>query len=204
MSNNDHLRLAPSKKKTDARVRRTRDALGDALITLMQEKPFDTITVQDVLDRAHVSRSTFYTHYSDKDDLLMSDAEEFFEALSMALSQHGDTSDRVFPVREFFAHLSDVQPFFKALVKSGKYHENMELARGHFARGIERRLAELPRGKTIPANQLPAIAFAHAGALLSLLTWWLDRGMRESPAEMDELFHRVVWNGVNTDHTNSF
>jgi len=196
MSNNDHLRLAPSKKKTDARVRRTRDALGDALIALMQEKPFDTITVQDVLDRAHVSRSTFYTHYSDKDDLLMSDAEEFFEALSMALSQHGDKSDRVFPVREFFAHLSDVQPFFKALVKSGKYHENMELARGHFARGIERRLAELPGGKTIPANQRPAIAFAHAGALLSLLSWWLDRGMRESPAEMDELFHRMVWNGA--------
>jgi AcrR family transcriptional regulator len=196
MSNNDHLRLAPSKKKLDARVQRTRDALGDALIALMQEKPFDTITVQDVLDRAHVSRSTFYTHYSDKDDLLMSDAEEFFEALSMALSQHGDKSDRVFPVREFFAHLSDVQPFFKALVKSGKYHENMELAHGHFARGIERRLAELPRGKAIPANQLPAIAFAHAGALLSLLSWWLDRGMRESPAEMDELFHRMVWNGA--------
>jgi AcrR family transcriptional regulator len=196
MSNNDHLRLAPSQKKIDARVQRTRDALGDALITLMQEKPFETITVQDVLDRAHVSRSTFYAHYSDKDDLLMSDAEEFFEALSMTLSLHGDTSDRVFPVREFFAHLSDVQPFFKALVKSGKYQENMELARGHFARGIERRLSELPRGKTIPANQLAAIAFAHAGALLSLLTWWLDRGMRESPAEMDELFHRIVWNGA--------
>src|SRR5687768_18537741 len=94
MSENDHLRLAPDKKKTDARVRRTRDTLGDALIALMQEKPFDTITVQDVLDRAHVSRSTFYTHYSDKDDLLMSDAEEFFEALSMALSSHGDKSDR--------------------------------------------------------------------------------------------------------------
>ncbi|HEV8426911.1 MAG TPA: TetR/AcrR family transcriptional regulator [Pyrinomonadaceae bacterium] len=196
MSKNDHLPLAGSKKKTDARVRRTRDALGDALIALMQEKPFDTITVQDVLDRAHVSRSTFYAHYSDKDDLLMSDAEEFFEAISMALSSHGDKSDRVFPVQEFFAHLSDVQPFFKALVKSGKYQENMELARGHFARGIERRLSELPRARSIPPNQLPAIAFTHAGALLSLLTWWLDRGMRESPAEMDELFHRMVWNGV--------
>src|ERR1051325_2905731 len=150
MSNNDHLRLAPSKDKTDARVRRTCDALGDALIALMQEKPFDTITVQDVLDRAHVSRSTFYSHYTDKDDLLMSDADEFFEALSMALSEHGDKSDRVFPVREFFAHLSDVQPFFKALVKSGKYQENMDLARGHFARGIERRLTELPRSQSIP------------------------------------------------------
>jgi AcrR family transcriptional regulator len=196
MSKNEHLHLAASKKKTDARVRRTRDALGDALVALMQEKPFDTITVQDVLDRAHVSRSTFYSHYSDKDDLLMSDADEFFQALSMALSQHGDKSDRVFPVQEFFAHLSNVQPFFKALVKSGKYQENMELAREHFARGIERRLVELPRGQSIPPHELPAIAFAHAGALMSLLMWWLDRGMRESPAEMDHLFHRIVWNGV--------
>jgi len=196
MSKNQHLPLAGSNKKTDARVRRTRDALGDALVALMQEKPFETITVQQVLDRAHVSRSTFYTHYSDKDDLLMSDAEEFFEALSMALSEHGDISDRVFPVKEFFKHLSDVQPFFKALVKSGKFQENMELARGHFARGIERRLAELPRGKSIPANERSAIAFTHAGALLSLLAWWLDHGMREPPEQMDELFHRMVWNGV--------
>ena len=196
MSNKQHLPLAASQKKTDARVRRTRDALGDALIALMQEKAFDTITVQDVLERAHVSRSTFYAHYSDKDDLLMSDAEEFFEAISMALSAHGDKSDRVFPVREFFEHLSDVQPFFKALIKSGKYQENMELAQGHFARGIERRLSELPRAGSIPPHQLPAIAFTHAGALLSLLTWWLDRGMRETPAEMDELFHRMLWNGL--------
>src|ERR1044071_10392792 len=115
MSNNERLHLAVSKKKTDARIRRTRDALGDALVALMQEKPFETITVQDVLDRAHVSRSTFYSHYSDKDDLLMSDAEEFFESISMSLSAHGDRSDRVFPVQEFFTHLADVQPFYKAL-----------------------------------------------------------------------------------------
>ena len=197
MSKNQHLPLAGSNKKTDARVRRTRDALGDALIALMQEKAFETITVQEVLDRAHVSRSTFYTHYSDKDDLLMSDAEEFFEALSMALSAHSDKSDRVFPVKEFFTHLADVQPFYKALVKSGKFQENMELARGHFARGIERRLSELPRAKSIPANERSAIAFTHAGALLSLLAWWLDRGMREPPEQMDELFHRMVWNGLS-------
>jgi AcrR family transcriptional regulator len=203
MSEKEQLHLAVSKKKTDARVKRTRDALGDALIALMQEKPFVTITVQDVLDRANVSRSTFYAHYSDKDDLLMSDAEEFFEAISMSLSAHGDTSDRVFPVKEFFAHISDVQPFFKALVKSGLFQENMELARGHFARGIERRLSELPRGKAIPASELPAIAFTHAGALLSLLTWWIDGGMREPPAEMDRLFHRMVWNGVSAESSQS-
>lgn len=192
-----NVHLHHSKQKMDARVRRSRDALGDALVALIQEKPFDTITVQDVLDRAGVGRSTFYEHFSNKDDLLMSDADEFFERIAMALSMHKDASDRVAPVRESFAHVGEMRRFFDALIKSGKVHENLELARGHFARGIERRLAELPRGKGIPASERPAIAFAHAGALLSLLTWWLDRGMRESPEHMDELFHRMVWTGMS-------
>ena len=193
MSGNDELHLVNLGKKEDARVRRTRDALGDALVALMQEKPFDSITVQDVLDRAHVGRSTFYAHYSDKDDLLMSDADEFFELVSMLLSANGDTSDRVFPVREFFSHIAEARQFVNALSSSGKMEANMELARGHFARGIERRLAELPRGQVMAENERGAIAFAHAGALLSLLHWWVDRGMKQSPAEMDELFHRIVW-----------
>jgi AcrR family transcriptional regulator len=196
MSENDRLHLAALKKREDARVRRTRDALGDALVTLMQEKPFDTITVQDVLDRAKVGRSTFYSHYSDKDDLLMSDAEEFFESVAMMLSVRGDTSDRVFPVREFFGHIIEAKTFVDALVSSGKMNDNMELARGLFARGIERRLTELPKGQGIPENERPAIAFAHAGALLALLQWWVDRGMKQTPAEMDQLFHRLVWQGV--------
>ena len=198
MSENDRLHLVAAKKKTDARVRRTRDALGDALVALMQEKPFDTITVQDVLDRAKVGRSTFYSHYSDKDDLLMSDAEEFFESIAMLLSVGGDESDRVFPVREFFSHIVEAKQFVDALVSSGKFNDNMELARGLFARGIERRLSELPRGRGIPADERPAIAFAHAGALLSLLTWWIDRGMRQPPAQMDQLFHKMLWKGVES------
>src|ERR1700754_3155759 len=195
MSENDRLHLAALKKREDARVRRTRDALGDALVALMQEKPFDTITVQDVLDRAKVGRSTFYSHYSDKDDLLMSDAEEFFESVAMMLSVRGDTSDRVFPVREFFGHIIEAKTFVDALMSAGKMNDNLELARGLFARGIERRLAELPKGQGIPENERPAIAFAHAGALLALLQWWVDRWMKQTPAEMDQLFHRMVWKG---------
>src|SRR5215813_9335673 len=189
MSDNERLHLVASQKKTDARVRRTRDALGDALVALMQEKPFDSITVQDVLDRAQVGRSTFYSHYSDKDDLLMSDADEFFESIAMALSAHGDKSDRVLPVREFFGHIIDAKQFVDALRNSGKLNENFELAQGHFARGIEKRLKQLPRAANIPESERPIRAFAHAGALLSLLTWWIDRGMKETPEEMDKIFH---------------
>jgi len=195
------LHLNQSGQKLDRRVRRTRNRLGDALIALMQEKPFDSITVQDLLERAGVSRSTFYVHYADKDDLLMSDADDFFEAISMALSAHGDKSDRVAPVQEFFAHVAQARRFVNSLAAAGKLHENLELARGHFARGIERRLAELPRGSGIPAANRPAMAFALAGTLLALLDWWINHGMRQTPAEMDRLYHTLVWCGVGPSAT---
>ena len=182
--------------KLDRRVRRTRDALGDALVALMHERPFESIKVQHVLERAGVARSTFYEHFRDTDDLLMSDAEEFFDALANALSEHGDRSERVFPVREFFAHVAEMRVFFANLVESGRVHDNLELARGQFARGIERRLGELPRARANPAKERPAVAQAHAGALLALLQWWLRSAPRESPERMDALFHRTVWGGA--------
>ena len=79
----------------DRRVRKTREALGAALMGLVKEKPFDSITVQDVLDRAGVSRSTFYVHYKDKNDLFVSDVDQFFAAISTMLSRKGDPSERV-------------------------------------------------------------------------------------------------------------
>jgi AcrR family transcriptional regulator len=184
------------RKELDVRVRRSRDALGGALIALMQEKPFDAITVQDVLDRAGVSRSTFYQHYSDKDDLFTSDADEFFEWVSTALSLQGDRSERVAPVREFFTHVAEMRGYIAALLESGRAHQTYELARGHFARGIERRLGELPRARGIAPEQRRVMAVAYAGGLVSLLDWWIGRGMDQSPAALDELFHRMVWSGV--------
>src|SRR4051794_24642300 len=90
--------VADSSKKEDRRVRRTRDRLGDALVELLIQKPFDDITVQEVLDRAGVSRSTFYTHFRDKNDLFLSDSDEFLEGMATALSRFGDKSERVAPV----------------------------------------------------------------------------------------------------------
>lgn len=158
-------------KKGDQRVRRTRDRLGDALVELLvQKKPFDDITVQDVLDRAGVSRSTFYTHYRDKNDLFLSDAEDFFEAMATALSRFGDKSERIAPVQELFAHIAEARPFYNALLESGRIHDVMELGREHFARGIEQRFNEMPRARTIPPDCRGAIAHGLAGSLFSLLT----------------------------------
>jgi AcrR family transcriptional regulator len=179
----------------DRRVRRTRDRLGDAMMALLVEKPFDDITVQNVLDRAEVSRSTFYTHYRDKNDLFLSDGEEFFEAMATALSRHGDKSERVAPIQELFAHIAEVRPFYDALIASGRSQDLLELGQGHFARGIEQRFNEIPRARKIAADTRSAVAHSLAGSLFSLLAWWIRHDMSPSAEEMDKLFHRLVWTG---------
>ena len=51
-------------------------------MSLMQEKPYDAITVQDIIDRADVGRSTFYSHYRDKEDLMVSGLLHLMDILS--------------------------------------------------------------------------------------------------------------------------
>src|SRR5258708_18405235 len=58
--------------KTDKRVERTRKLLQTALIDLIGERGYDAITIQDIVDRANVGRTTFYLHYNSKEDLFMS------------------------------------------------------------------------------------------------------------------------------------
>jgi hypothetical protein len=85
---------------------------------------------------------------------------------------------------------------YRALADSGRLHDFFDLAQGYFARGIEQRLRESNLPSNLLERELGARAFALAGSLLALLRWWLDRGAKESPREMDELFHRVVWDGL--------
>ncbi len=187
-------KTAVSHGKKDRRVVRTRDRLGDALVALMREKNFEEITMQEVLNRAGVGRSTFYVHYRDKDDLFLSDVEDFFENCSTALTRRGASPKRLLPVKEFFTHVREAHEFYTALLRSGKVSDVHALGRGFFARSIEERL-QLAGLKIEPA-QRSAQANALAGSFFSLLDWWVDKGMKADPKEMDELFHRMAWSGL--------
>ena len=80
--------------KVDRRVRRTRTSLHKALISLALEKNYDSITVQEVLDRADVGRSTFYTHFQSMDEVLISGPQELRGILSSALEQQRKSAKR--------------------------------------------------------------------------------------------------------------
>ena len=192
---------AKQPRKPDQRIRRTHERLGSALVALILERPIDDVTLQEVLDRASVGRSTFYLHFRDKDDLLLSQLEMFLETMSTALSIRKEESDRVVPVAELFAHIGNQNKLYRALADSGRLNDFFDLAQGYFARGIERRLSESKRLSKLTTSkalqrELAARSSALAGSMLSLLRWWLDRGEKESPRVMDELFHRMVWNGL--------
>lgn len=184
------------RRKPDPRIRRTHERLGSALLTLILERPIDEVTVQQVLDRASVGRSTFYLHYRDKEDLLLSQLEGFLEIMSTALSVRKENSHRVVPVAELFAHIGNQNKLYRALADSGRLHDFFDLAQGYFARGVERRLTESNRLSNLPQRELAARASALAGSMLSLLQWWLDRGEKESPDAMDKMFHGMVWSGL--------
>ena len=192
------------RRRPDKRVRRTHERLGSALIELIQEKPIDDVTVQEVLDRASVGRSTFYLHFRDKNDLLLSQLENFLEMMSTALSIRKEESHRVVPVAELFAHIGNQKKIYRALADAGRLNDFFDLAQGYFSRGIEQRLRESKGLAKLPQRELAARAVALAGSLLSLLRWWLDRGAKEPPGDMDKLFHRIVWNGLQYASTTTF
>ena len=183
--------------KTDRRIVRTRNKLGDALMALLEERNFDDITVQEVLDRAGVGRSTFYIHFRDKQDLFLSDVEDFFELCSGLLQRHNASPERLLPVQEVFAHIREMRDFYAAVVRSGKVNEIQVLGRGFFARSIDERLQSA--GVKIDPLERAAKAHALAGSFFSLLDWWIDKGMKADPKEMDDLFHRMAWRGL-ADH----
>ncbi len=92
--------------KADRRSQRTRQLLSTALVALMLEQRYDMITVQDIIDRANVGRSTFYAHYFDKEDLLVSNFTRVLDELVQPIKQSDrDDLSTLLRVTLFFHHV---------------------------------------------------------------------------------------------------
>lgn len=185
------------KRAPDARTQRTHQALSAALVALMLDRDFADITVQDVLDRAGVRRSTFYAHFRNKHDLLFSDAERFIGMLEEYFARAAEGTTRVAPLGELASHVGAYSAFVAALERSGQADAMWDLFVGHFARIIERRLGLLAPAR--PDDALPREVGARvlAAAAISLLQWWMTRGAPVSPEELDGRVHLMVWRGVS-------
>lgn len=187
----------PEPSQLDARTERTYRALSTAMVDLLRTREFDAITVQDLLDRAGVGRSTFYSHFRNKDDFLLTDLERMLSMLEVHFERTVGASRRVAPVAELFAHFSESREFADALARSGRMEAVLDIASGHMARIIERRLGEL--GVTPRELPLSAAARVFGSMAMELAKWWIGRTTTLTARDMDRQFHDLVWRGVGTN-----
>ncbi|NTU45466.1 MAG: TetR/AcrR family transcriptional regulator [Chlorobiaceae bacterium] len=180
-------------KKEDRRISRTRRLMHEALMALIVEKGYEAVTVQDILDCADVGRSTFYAHYRDKDELLLSSFEHLrtlFEQQQQALltSKRTGRDPAVNFVLELFRHTGEHHKLYKAI--AGKQSGEMILK--YFHRYLYNLLigphTEMMKQRTTPPVPVEVTTHYLVSSLLSLITWWLDSNMPYSPEKMDEMF----------------
>src|SRR6476619_5268542 len=133
--------------KTDRRTNRIKLSLSEALVGLIKEKRFDDITVQNVIERADVGRSTFYSHFRDKEDLFQRDWERFLDDFAQHIDWKRAGSGPFIPVAYLFQHLQDYQQFYRGLVRSRKAEAVFKTGADYLGNLIENSITELLRDR---------------------------------------------------------
>lgn len=197
----------------DRRVRRTHRRLKEALLDLMKEKGYGRITVQELVDRADVARSTFYAHFDDKDDLLFDGFDRWLLDLARVPGVDeptaggpdgpvaGDTDAPPAERRFRFSlpllrHAGGHRRVFRAIFGSTG---SPRAARRFHDLLVQVVLRELPEpdwgsGPRDPPEDRIRDARAHAvaGAFMAVLTWWFESGAGLPPERVDQAFHQAV------------
>ena len=199
------------KRKIDRRIQRTRALLRGALMQLIvdDDKAYDAITIQDITDTANVARTTFYLHFTDKDDLLFSTMRDIYEELFAGEAGYTHLDDLTVSSPEDcdatdFEHVEQYADFYRIMLSDRGSAAFLARVRDYLAQGIlEKNLSLLlPEGQE-PMVPLDVMAYAIAGAHIGVIKWWLDHDMPISPREISfqlySLINRGLFWGLNVD-----
>lgn len=185
------------KKTEDRRSQKTRKALSAALISLMNEKSYEAIAVQEILDRADIGRSTFYTHYRDKNELLVDGLQGLREFLKNAQKTAASTSTHSY---------EKVIGFSLAMFEHAHDHKDvfLSLVGGHgwtiVSRNMEEIIVQLmkkearPLYKKTSSSEIPFDLFIDflGATFIAVITWWFHYKKPLSPKEIDILFRELA------------
>jgi len=177
---------ASEPESLDRRVRRTQRALREALIQLVKERGWDAVSVRAVCARADVGRSTFYLHFADKEELLVSG----FADLRAALRQHAAKAngESLAFTSALMEHAREYYPLLKPLVgrKTG-----LAVQRGFMDVVKDLVTDDLRKGPQLSPAQQIAVSYI-AGALWELLHWWLEQRRPPPAVELAAHFRRLT------------
>lgn len=175
------MKVTPESRGTDRRTDRTRRALADALVELILEKGYEAVTVQAILDRANVGRSTFYAHFDSKEELLFS-GHSWLDTGSFFSEPGEDASFYGIDLRGLFGHAAANHRLAKAML--GK--NSGELVIGHIRDVLYLRIRKtLKQGESTEGEaETELIAQGIAALLVGLLRTWLELGISVPPDRM--------------------
>ena len=189
-------------KRIDRRVRRTRELLRNALTSLILEKGYERVTVQDICDRADVGRSTFYAHFQDKEALLLSGFDDLQEDLRQAFADHEQqtaarqTGSGSWAALAVIEHLADYRAVSSMLGRRGSAVATSrlrrilsELLRDHLQVQLDPTTSTL-----VPIEVAVEVAVA---SLLGLIDWWLDHDRPYPPEQLEEMYRRLTEPGIH-------
>jgi len=173
------------RKPDDRRVSRTRRSIDEAFLQLLQQRGYEAVGVSDIVREADVGRATFYEHYASKDDLLRAQLRFVSTMLRVAGS-----SAPVVDATPLLAHIRDVPLLYRLIAGRSATARTLRLLQDVLEERVAALLAELVRGGVRLRDPLePAVAARMiVGALCALLAWWVERGMPETPAQVQRLF----------------
>ncbi|MFN8530854.1 MAG: TetR/AcrR family transcriptional regulator [Anaerolineae bacterium] len=186
--------------KDDPRVQRTVKLLGDTLLSLVVEKGYEPVTIQDITDRANVSRTTFYLHFKDKDELLFECMREMYDDLARTM-QTIDFANREAALQQLrtpsdFEHVKRYFEFYKVMLSDkGSITFLLRVLTYLGEAGIEVFQASL-EGHATPRVPIPVIAYMSAGAEIGLMTWWVTQNMPYTPEAMAHYLCDAQMNGL--------
>src|SRR5712692_6756587 len=199
------MAIEMAKNAIDRRSIRTKAMLQHALNSLIHKKGYEAITIKDICDAANVGRSTFYAHYTSKDDLKRSGFEPLRRLLvdrqKEALETRGDIRDRSFGFSlTMFEHARDHKDHYRALVGGrggtvslGTIRKILsDLVRDELAATVDKNSADV-----IPREFVVQYV---VGAFMAVLTWWLDGGAKLPPQRIDAMFRRLATDGITASY----
>lgn len=185
----------------DRRVRRTRRQLRDALLALVMESGYENVTIQQITDRADLSRATFYLHYKEKDELLADSLESLFDELVASLDTSLIDLDWQKPSHQsssvVFEHVSLYKDLYTSLFlgdRSVTYVSNRAI--NYIADVIEENIKALLPQDMPSLTPTHTVAHFAAGAMFALMLQWLDNNMQETPETMAVIYQRMVMPAV--------
>lgn len=190
-----------SDKVLDRRIQKTLQLLQNALVDLIAEKDYNAITIQEILDRANVGRSTFYAHFENKDQLLRSILTQLNEQFEEGIRQIAEE-------RKTFEENSTNMPYrvvrfveqnrwlFQAMLGKQRqggctnplYDYLYTVTWEHFRMMIQIRHRD--------TAQVEMAAHFYASAFIGALTWWLEHNTSYSAEEFSQQINRLTLPGL--------